>query len=310
MNRFLFSLTIATCFSAGTVIAQPAFPGDAATARIVSTDLQHFLEAKVALTPGADSLQVLQTLYFDRGTPGLVEYCQRHGLNAELLKEAMAKHPGAYSDIASFLEELPVMEQELLKDYARLKELLPSAVYPPTYLLVGAHRGIAQASRVGQLVTIEKGSSKPEPILHNIVHELVHFQQAMTQGIEQYQQVYAKPDNMLDLVLREGGAQFVTYVLVNDNLDTYYQYTYLTEHEEAVKNRFKKDLAQQAAEFWMWDSLEQDEYPKLLGYAMGCRIAKAYFDRSTDKERALKDILEIKDANAFLNASGYLDVEK
>ena len=45
--------------------------------------------------------------------------------------------------------------------------------------------------------------------------------------------------------------------------------------------------------------------PADLGYWMGYKISKAYYDRASDKRGAVKEILLFKDPKAFLEASGY-----
>jgi uncharacterized protein YjaZ len=42
-----------------------------------------------------------------------------------------------------------------------------------------------------------------------------------------------------------------------------------------------------------------------LGYWIGYRIAKAYYARAQDKQAAIHDMLNIDDARAFLDASGF-----
>jgi uncharacterized protein YjaZ len=45
--------------------------------------------------------------------------------------------------------------------------------------------------------------------------------------------------------------------------------------------------------------------PADLGYWMGYKISKAYYDRTADKRAAVKEILLFRDPKAFLAASGY-----
>lgn len=40
---------------------------------------------------------------------------------------------------------------------------------------------------------------------------------------------------------------------------------------------------------------------------MGYRITQSHYDRADDKRRALKEILEVTDYDAFLESSGYPD---
>ncbi len=303
----LFFIGILLLFSNGSH-AQPSFPESPESAQIISEDLHNFLLAFEKLGPDSDSLNILQTFYFDPGSPGLEEYCTRHGLNASLLQKAIYRDPKAYEGLGAYYKRLPELQTTVLSEYRKMEQLMPAAVYPPTYLLVGANRGIAQASPEGQLVTLEKGLGSPDKLIHNMVHELVHFQQAKTLGFREYGSTYNKANNMLDLVLREGGAQYIAYELVRQNLNDYSQYQYLLASEKELWDRFQADLRKQDMSYWMWDSINQSETPILLGYAMGCRIVKAYYDKAEDKEQALRDILAISDADSFLTSSGYMEL--
>jgi hypothetical protein len=40
---------------------------------------------------------------------------------------------------------------------------------------------------------------------------------------------------------------------------------------------------------------------------MGYRITQAYYNRATDKTKAIGEILAVRDYDAFLAASGYAD---
>ena len=44
--------------------------------------------------------------------------------------------------------------------------------------------------------------------------------------------------------------------------------------------------------------------PADLGYWMGYRIARGYYRRAADKAQAIRDMLRIRDFDAFLEASG------
>ena len=63
----------------------------------------------------------------------------------------------------------------------------------------------------------------------------------------------------------------------------------------------------QNREYWLSATPEDDQHPKLLGYAMGYKINKAYYDKAADKATALQDILRMDDAEVFVTSSGYFD---
>ena len=49
----------------------------------------------------------------------------------------------------------------------------------------------------------------------------------------------------------------------------------------------------------------QDGRPRDLGYYVGYRITKSYYDRASDKAAAMRAILSVKDPKVFLAFSGY-----
>jgi tetratricopeptide (TPR) repeat protein len=286
-------------------IGQPAYPLVPKDASIVSSDIVNFIAAYKLLNPESDSLTILRENYFDKGSPGLKEYCNRHGLTPENLSAAIKSDPEAYGEISNFFDALPEFKEQVLEEFEKFGEIIPDAMYPPTYLLIGANRGIGQASPEGQLITIVKGLKKPDKLINVIVHELAHFQQARSLGFQAYIGTYSKPDNMLDLVLREGGAQFINYYLVRENVEDYGQLKYVEDNEKELRDRFEQDLSKQDSNYWLWESLDKDDHPILLGYAVGYKIIKAYYDNAENKADAIKDILAITDAKEFLARSGY-----
>ena len=74
-----------------------------------------------------------------------------------------------------------------------------------------------------------------------------------------------------------------------------------------MKERFLEDLETQSKDFWLWASIEQKEYPPLLGYAMGYKICKNFYEQQPDKNAAIQEILLMQDAEAFLKSSGYFN---
>jgi uncharacterized protein YjaZ len=47
------------------------------------------------------------------------------------------------------------------------------------------------------------------------------------------------------------------------------------------------------------------ERPADLGYYVGYKICQEYYEKSADKKKAIKDILEIRDFDQFFRESGY-----
>jgi len=54
---------------------------------------------------------------------------------------------------------------------------------------------------------------------------------------------------------------------------------------------------------WLYNSTPKK--PGDLGYWVGYRIVKSYYQRAADKRRALREILEMTDPKTFLAKSGW-----
>ncbi len=302
MRILLCAMIVAMPLASAT--AQPQYPKAAADAHLVFDDLAHFIEAFDALEHASDSVAVIDGLYIERGSPGLKEYQSRHGLTAQMIVDAIATDPESYRALRDFHAGRDGFARRFGTVMHRFATVIGSPVYPPTYLLVGANRGIAQASATGQLVTIERSLPDQAKLMKFIVHELAHFQQVMAMGFEAYGGLFSQEDNMLGLCLREGVAEFVTHRVLGEITQTA-ALSYLVDNEQAMWRQYQYDLQTQDASLWLWDTVGRKDVPQLLGYAIGFRIVASYYDNAADKESAMRSILGLTEAEAFLEMSGY-----
>ena len=73
--------------------------------------------------------------------------------------------------------------------------------------------------------------------------------------------------------------------------------------EQEIETAFAADVDQTELSRWVDNStMEQGND---LGYWVGYRIAKAYYQRAADKQQAVREILEVSDPKAFLAKSGW-----
>jgi hypothetical protein len=56
---------------------------------------------------------------------------------------------------------------------------------------------------------------------------------------------------------------------------------------------------------WLYQGDAATDRPADLGYFVGARICRAYYDRATDKARALRTIFRLDDPEALLAESRY-----
>src|SRR4051812_13657994 len=78
--------------------------------------------------------------------------------------------------------------------------------------------------------------------------------------------------------------------------------------EPSLWDDFKNEMHGTDVSRWLYNqgtSTATPTRPGDLGYFIGYRIVEAYYQKQSDKVAALRDIIEIRDADAFLAASGY-----
>jgi hypothetical protein len=280
---------------------------DPAEAKMVYDDVRNFVRAMERLAAGGDSMAILQEEYFDRASPGLLHYMDDYDLTSEELLRAVRRWPRQYAKLRNLPERLVVQEDTFREAYARLKHLIPYTVYPPTYFVIGANLGASAASEQGQLISVER-PYETERKVTVLVHELVHIQQALAQGIDQYQSLYGDgPErNLLALSIREGTADFITYLAVGRHAHEA-AYDYIVGHEEEIWKRFQGEMHNREPGEWMWTDPSNPEEPRDLGYAMGVLIVRSYYRHAPDKELAVREILSVTDYEDFLERSRYAE---
>lgn len=283
---------------------QPNYPIQAGNAELIYTDLENFSSVMEHIKKNRDTIQVLNTYYFNKASVGLKEYINRHGLTPDMLKEAIKKTPENYQKIEAFVNGLNTLKPKMLSVFSKFEKLVPNSMFAPTYLLVGANRGIAQASQYGQLVTITRMLENEEKLLSVIVHELAHFQQAKTIGLQKYVSLYSQPDNMLGICLREGGAEFITNQVLG-GVTQEKSLSYFNENQAELKQKFIADLKMHDNSFWLWESIGKKEHPQLLGYVMGYKIWSHYFDEVRDRNLVINEIINMTNAKECLEKSKY-----
>lgn len=288
---------------AGALVAWLALPAAAATPEIQTADVELFFRVYDA-AEGRPTAQQLQRDYLDAGSEGLRRFARLRNTTAERIAEAIAKDPGMYEDARRCLAVLPRVRARLGEALGKLGELYPEAKFPPVTIAVGRGRPLAVGSPVtGIQVGLEVmcGADWMNPDLEDrfvsvIVHEYAHVQQPPALADKAHPTV-------LEGSLMEGAAEFVAELLTGG-----ISYAYLpglvAGREQAIETAFLAAQDETDLAGWLYDTQPPGK-PGDIGYWVGYRIAKAYYQRADDKRRALRDILTMTDPKAFLAKSGW-----
>lgn len=289
--------------SAGHAADAPA-PQETARVAIVTSDVDRFyaLYDDLAIVSQPD---VLAARYLADASPGLVEFMAMRRITPERVAKALREKPELYRDARGCANTLGKVRGRLTAAADRLAELYPSAIFPPITIAMSRGTPVAAADSKGLYVALEAlcaakffEADDEDRFVHVIAHEYVHAQQPLAQ-------VESDSDTVLHASLVEGAAEFVA-----EQIGGSVAYTHLHRwavgREAAIERDFFAEKDSQAKDSrWVYNQLGTPDWPGDLGYWVGYRIVKSYYNRAPDKAAALKAIIEMGDPAAFLAASGW-----
>jgi uncharacterized protein YjaZ len=167
-----------------------------------------------------------------------------------------------------------------------LREIYPAAQFPAITIAIGRGKPVAIGSPVsGVQIGLEAlcgityyDKNLEDRFVHVIAHEYVHVQQP--------QEMVDDPNpTVLEGSLVEGAADFIGEFILE--IETSF-----------VADEDKRDLTS-----WLYNGTMDKSGD--IGYWVGYRIAKSYYQHATGKQAAIREIIEIKDPKAFLAKSGW-----
>lgn len=275
----------------------------ATTPAIHTEDVALFFKAYDA-ADGHPTAEQLQRDYLDAGSDGLRQFATLRGTTAARIAAAIEKQPAMYANARQCLAVLPTIRDRVAAALATLRDLYPAARFPPVTIAVGRGRPIAIGSpatgiQVGLEALCANDWLNPDVedrFVTVIAHEYAHVQQAR-------ELVDNKQPTVLEASLVEGVAELVSELTAGG-----VSYTYLADlvrgREKAIETAFVADQDKTDLSDWLYNTKPPDELGD-LGYRVGYRIAKAYWQHATDKRAALAEILQMTDAKAVLAKSGW-----
>jgi hypothetical protein len=303
--------------AAAVTLAQPA--------QVMDEDIGRFWEAFDAVkatTDPAERLRLIRTLYIDRGTPGLHALMAARRYTAQEYVDAIVKWPRFWASVRPLTARSRLAVGTLNDDVARFRTLYPELRPATITYAIGVLR--TGGTTVGDKVLIGAElalgdervdvSELPEPLrsrlgvffksrpfannAQNNIHEYVHTQQQETQG------------SLLQQAVREGVAELVAE-LITSRKPALPVYTYGPSHDAAIKARFVDEMLSDNYDNWLWNSADNPFGVSDVGYYVGYRIARSYYEGAADKHQAIKTLIELPyddlaAVQALAGRSGYL----
>ncbi|PYE50027.1 DUF2268 domain-containing putative Zn-dependent protease [Deinococcus yavapaiensis] len=280
--------------------------------RFVTQDVARFYAAFDEARRTRNFPAAFRSLYLASGSPGLREFAHRRpqgfaNLGA-IVRARRAFYETAREQVLSLAED-DAWKARALSAFRDLHARLPRARFPDVHLVVGglftggtaglsglflSAEFFADAADTRSLSAWERAAiTSGDALPFLAAHELVHTLQRRS-----YSSVSSP--SLLDLTIYEGTADFVASV-VSDQAPRGAHHTFGRAHEADVWRAFRRDLLKSSVRDWLYQGPNARGVPADLGYFVGERIARSYFERTGD----FAGLFDVSDPLALLRASGY-----
>lgn len=276
--------------------------------QFVTSDVTRFY-AIYRASDGHPTAYELQRDYIDVGSAGLHRLARerRHITGAAIAAE-IVKYPAMYGNAEKCTPYLPRVGERLQTVFANFRSIYPEAKFLPITIVISHGKPAGIADKDGVIIGLDPtcytkwGNPNLEDLLvHEITHEMVHVQQAL--AVPAYYND-ARPTVLQDALI-EGSAEFITELTSGEAAEVAYaNFARRTRgHEVEIEQAFLADQNDTGLSQWLDNSTLAT--PGDLGYWVGYRIVKSYYEHASDKRLAVRNIIRMNDPKAFLAASGW-----
>jgi len=281
--------------------------------KVNTDDIRNFWESFDSIQNTSEkSKQVdyIQKLYIDKASVGLKAAIEKFKYHPNQWVDMINNGKDQLVRIRPFTINTDAQEIVLNKKLAYFKEIYPNLKKGSIYFLIGI--GEFGGNAIGENLAIGcevMANDKTDWAISICLHEYVHTQQ----GKNNY--------HFLSHCITEGMADFVAELVNQKSLAETYPGGYIDfgyKNEQEIWNKFKNYISSNEENGsyynWMYGSKGiaiNGTTMKDLGYFMGYKICKSYYDNAIDKTKALTEIIELdlssdEKAKEFLLKSGYV----
>ncbi len=286
---------------------------DPYAAKLITSDVKNFWKAyDMAKKDTANAIKFYKKYYTEPGSNGLQDYLAYKIKNLKNFVKAVNTKPTFYSGIRKNTYTVDQQKAQMIQSFVKFKQIYNKAQFPDIYFVIGAFNSGGTSTDAGLLIGLDQSARTEEvPVkeltlwqqnnftdlkeLPNLIaHELIHFNQGGLAG----------DTTLLAGAITEGMADFIGELIsgktANERL-----FVWAKGKEKQVWADFEKEMYLNKSRNWIANSDQETvNKPADLGYWVGYQICKAYYNQSTDKTKAVNDILNIKNYKEFYEKSG------
>ncbi|WP_422105763.1 DUF2268 domain-containing putative Zn-dependent protease [Winogradskyella sp.] len=281
-------------FSTNVLIYAQSFPSDPNACELITSDIDNFWKAFNLMENGYEG-NPFDAYYMKIGSQGVIDFTPYRIEHADTLYHNVKRHKQKYLDVKASTFRVKEKKKQIRAAFYALKYIFPEAKFPPVYFVIGNFNSGGTSTPNGLIIGAET-QNNIDNVPYIVAHELIHFQQKR----------YHQNPSLLDQSINEGIADFLGEMISGSHINTV-AYKYGESNKDKLCKEFVKIMDSNNWDDWLYGTSGKDDRPNDLGYWMGYQIGKSYYEKQPDKTTAIKAMLDIKDANEFLEKSGYLD---
>lgn len=247
-----------------------------------------------------EKIEIINKLYIDKGSKGLKAFMKARKYSDTLWVRLIQNLPKFWNSVRPNTLKVKTLSKKIENAVKSFEELYPQLKHAEIYFTIGGLRSGGttmgnfvligtEIAAADSLVNVSEFKSNWLPnvfknqSLNNIVflniHEYVHTQQKK-QG-----------ENVLSASIREGACDFIAELITKRPYKSQYM-IYGTNHEKEIKKTFKQEMFTKKYENWLSNGGKMGEKAD-LGYFIGYRICKFYYNNHKNKSKAIKNIIEL-----------------
>ncbi len=285
----------------------------------ISTDIDLFWKIYDRNNPRY-SAQRFHLNYVEAGSPGLQDFFSSKIRNSNRFLSSMKRYPKYYNSIRQNSLDLNGVKRSVDNSFQALESHYPDAVFGEVVFTIGAMSSGGTVVNNRIIIGTEmftRNSETPDtelsPWLRTVTrkksdlplvvfHEAIHVQQL---NFYQRQGQHFHPTRLLDVAIFEGAADFLTDLICNE-FPNRHLHEFGNPLERQLWEAFQEEMYGDYLENWVYNGGNPDLLiPADMGYYIGYKIVESYYENAIDKQSAIKEIIEIRDFDAFLEWSRY-----
>ncbi len=283
---------------------------------IETSDITRFWQAFDQLANAGskeDSIQIIRDHYINQASKHFREFLKVRKFTAEEYVEKIGLYPLFWKSVRPLTEGIDKRKGEIDKIFQQLEVVIPNFRQPDVCFAIGTLRTGGTTSKNLLLIgadiaasdsTVEKSELSPwlrsvigntGDIVAMVAHETIHTHQ-----------INYRKTTLLTGSIKEGVADFITDRFLGLNINRPL-HDYGNARECELWTEFETSMKTVPGDYslWLYGGKSSGARPADLGYYIGYKIAEAYYDQATNKEAAIKTLLNQKKYPEIFRRSGY-----